>query len=140
RWRRQSVPPSASSARISRPALKARRPYSLLTGRISSGTELERDDDPTDLCAREGAPHRDSVAMVAAEVRPQLHGGVVHAAGGRTFYFFSGLSSGPRRLDELHRPAYRPGGSVRRPRELRVAVGRRHLLALGVQHAALYDR
>ncbi len=52
----------------------------------------------------------------------------------------SRLSARARHLAVVHRRADRPRRRVHRARELRVAVGRLDLLALGVQHAALHDR
>src|SRR5205814_6311138 len=49
------------------------------------------------------------------------------------------LSIGSRNLDFVHRRAYQAAGRIRRYRELRMAMGRFHLLALGVQYASLHN-
>src|ERR1700733_14196145 len=94
-------------------AVFPRRPYPLLTVRLSSGTELERDDDTSDIGAGSFGPPRNTIAVVAAEIQPQLHGAVVHVARGGIPDSVSGLSAGLRRLDELYRRAHRPGRHLR---------------------------
>ena len=65
---------------------------------------------------------------------------LVHAAGGGISDSVSGLSARPRRLAVVHRRPHRPLRRFCRARKLRMAVGRLDVLALGIQHAALYGR
>ena len=76
----------------------------------------------------------------SAQDQPQLARLLVHAAGDGVPDLLPGLSARARHLDFVHRRQDRPAGRVHRHRELRVAVGRRDLLALGLQYAALHLR
>ncbi len=81
-----------------------------------------------------------NLGLEPAQVEPSLARLLVHAAGDGDPGAVPRLSARARRLAVVHRRQDRPQRRVHRLGELRVAVGRFDLLALGVQHAALHDR
>ena len=86
------------------------------------------------------ADRRRPPLSVAHRRKPQRSRLRLHAAGGGAAARLPHLSARPRRLARLHRRAHRPPRHLHRPRELRISLGRRRLLALGLQHAALHDQ
>src|ERR1700681_1410140 len=76
----------------------------------------------------------------SAADQPQLARVLVHAAGDGIPDLLPRLSAGSRHLDLVHRRKDRTSRRIHRGRELRVAVGRYDLLALGIQYAALHIR
>ena len=65
-------------------------------------------------------------------------GALVHAAGGGVPDPVPRLSARPRRLALVHRRPHRPRRRIRRPRELRVALGRFDVFWLSVFNTLLY--
>src|ERR1700753_489614 len=99
--------------------------------------ETERHEHPSNIGPRTGVPRGCALAMGAATGQPQLDRIVVYAAGGGVPDPVSGLSAWARYLDELYRRAHRPCRRFRRAGQLRLALGRRDLLARGLPHPAL---
>ncbi len=79
-------------------------------------------------------------AMDKARLQPQLARTLVHAACGGFPCLVPRLPARPWGLDVLYGCAAWPHRPIYRPRELRMALGRFHVLAVGQQHPALYRR